>query len=68
MPLPLIVKAAILGGAAYAATRWLAAQQRARRTDSEILEPERNASPPTELHPGQSPWAVEAGSAPGPTS
>jgi hypothetical protein len=30
MPLPLIIKAAALGGAAYAASRWLAGQRRQR--------------------------------------
>ena len=30
MPLPLIIKAAAIGGAAYAASRWLAGQRRQR--------------------------------------
>jgi hypothetical protein len=30
MPLPLIIKAAALGGAAYAASRWLASHRRQR--------------------------------------
>lgn len=30
MPLPLIIKAAAIGGAAYAASRWLASQRRQR--------------------------------------
>ena len=32
MPLPLIIKAAALGGAAYAASRWLSAQRRQQRS------------------------------------
>ena len=76
MPLPLIIKAAALGGAAYAASRWLSTQRRQQRsrsayasasasthaTDEDSERPAR-VSIPRESHPGENPMAptVSAG-------
>jgi len=79
MSLPLIIKAAALGGAAYAASRWLSAQRRQQRlrspyasasaatraSDDELGWAPR-VSIPRESHPGEVP--VSSTAAAGPTS
>ena len=52
MSLPLIIKAAALGGAAYAASRWLSAQRRQQR----LRSPYPSASTATHARDDESEW------------
>ena len=56
MSLPLIIKAAALGGAAYAASRWLSAQRRQQR----LRSPYASASAATHASDDESEWAPRA--------
>jgi len=56
MSLPLIIKAAALGGAAYAASRWLSAQRRQQRSRS----PYASASAATRATDHDSEWPPRA--------
>lgn len=56
MSLPLIIKAAALGGAAYVASRWLSAQRRQQR----LRSPYASASAATHATDDESGWAAPA--------
>ena len=82
MPLPLIIKAAALGGAAYAASRWLSTQRRQQRSRNDYYYPTASGGMvrptddtanlaertpiPRENHPGES--AAGPAASVGPTS
>ncbi|HJW50489.1 MAG TPA: hypothetical protein VJ501_00630 [Burkholderiaceae bacterium] len=56
MSLPLIIKAAALGGAAYAASRWLSAQRRQQR----LRSPYPSSPVATHARDDESGWALQA--------
>ncbi len=71
MPLPLIIKAAAIGGAAYAASRWLSGQRRQRLqstspypSTSSMQRGGDEISRPREIHPEDAPPSVGISSGP----
>jgi hypothetical protein len=74
MPLPLIVKAAAIGGAAYVMTRWMAEQRRerlstvnvfpTRATHGDGATEKSGGSLARENHPGDAPLAPGVGAGP----
>lgn len=57
MPLPLLLKAAVLGGAVYAATRWYAAHRQANHATAAVRsDTGANYTEPTTSSPGAAPW------------
>lgn len=72
MPLPLIIKAAAIGGAAYAASRWLSSQRRQRLQSTSpypsalSMQRKDETSAPRESYPSDA--APSVGTASGPNS
>jgi len=71
MPLPLIIKAAAIGGAAYAASRWLSGQRRQRLhstspypSASSMQRDGDDTSVPREIYPGDAPPSLGISSGP----
>jgi hypothetical protein len=56
MPLPLLLKAAVLGGAAYAATRWYAAHRQANHATPAVRSDTPGDSELTTDSPNAMPW------------
>jgi len=55
MALPLIIKAAALGGAAYAASRWLSTQSRQRRVRNDTNSSRRELPTDSDNQPTSAP-------------
>lgn len=58
MALPLILKAAALGGAAYVASRWLSAQNRQRRVQRATTSSSTAPNEAGDNQPASSPYAA----------
>jgi hypothetical protein len=56
MPLPLLLKAAVLGGAAYAATRWYATHRQANHATAAVRSDTSGSNEPTTSSPNTAPW------------